>query len=356
LDPNNDVYVFDVADLFYRAKQWRESARFFVRYVALKKDNPVAYDEYAKALFGGKYYKDAVPVIEAAIKLNPAAFDLKPMYAYSLYEIGEYQKAVDIYKTIPKDSLDAENYIQIGRSYARLKDVDNAIASFERVIALDSASTEISADLAGAYMSKKMYDKAAAQYSKKLTADPKNAVALVNGGVCYMVVGKYDTAKTMMQQVIALRPEFIQAYLYLASCYYRLDSLERAEKQYEFVISVIDTVKLDPAEHKTREEKFGPQYLEANKFIGLIELLGKNYPTAIEYLKKAITHELKDKKDADAHLWLAQSYALSLGNHNITVDEADAIKKKAIEEYETVIKIDPKNKTAPKELSQLKGG
>ncbi len=356
LDPNNDVYVFDVADLFYRAKQWRESARFFVRYVALKKDNQVAYNEYARALFGGKFYKDAVPVLEIAIKLNPAAFDLRPMYAYSLYEIGEYQKSIDVYKTIPKDSLDAENYIQLGRSYMKVKDVDNAIASFERVIALDSSSTEISTDLAGAYMSKKMYDKAAAQYSRKLTADPKNIGALVNGGVCYMVVGKYDTAKTMMQKVIEVRPALFQAYLYLASCFYRLDSLERSEKQYELVISIIDTVKIDTAEHKTKEEKFGAQLLEANKFIGLIELLGKDYPTAIEYLKKAVTHEAKDKKDAEAHLWLAQSYALSSGSKTITVDAADEFRKKAIEEYETVLKIDPKNKVAGKELQGLKGG
>jgi tetratricopeptide (TPR) repeat protein len=354
LDPNNDVYVFDVADLFFRAKLWRESARFFAKYVTLKKDNRVAYDEYAKALFGGKFYKDAVPVIEEAMKLNPAVYDLKPMYAYSLYECGEFQKAVDAYKVLPKDSLDAEDYVQIGRSYAKLKDVDNAIASFERVAGLDSLSTEISAELAGLYMGKKMYDKAAAQYSKKLKADPKNIGALINGGVCYMVVGKYDTAKTMMQKTIELRPEFFQAYLYLASCFYRLDSLERAEKQYELVISIIDTVKVEPPD--TKEGKFGAQLLEANKFIGLIELLSKNYPTAIDYLKKAIAHETKDKKDAEAHLWLAQSYALSTGNQKITVDEADSLRKKAIEEYEAVLRIDPKNKVAAKELSGLKGG
>jgi len=237
----------------------------------------------------------------------------------------------------------------------RAKDVDNAILCFEKVLALDTASTEIATDLAGAYMQKKMYDKAAVQYSRKLVVDPKNVGALVNGGVCYMVVGKFDTAKTLMQQVIELRPEFYQAYLYLASCYYRLDSLDRAEKEYQLVIAIIDTVKLDPTEKLTKEEKYAPQLLEANKFIGLIELLGKRYPTAIDYLKKAITHESKDKRDAEAHLWLAQSYALSLGNQKITVDEADAIRQKAIEEYETVLKIDPQNKVAKKELGQLKG-
>ena len=356
LDPTNDVYVFDVADIFYRAKLWRESALFFAKYVALKKDNPVAYDEYAKALYGGKFYKDALPVLEQAMTLDPKAYELRPMLARSEYECGDYQKAVDNYKVLPKDSLVSEDYIRIGRSYAKLKDVDNAIASFERSIALDSTSTECAADLAPLYMQKKMYDKAANQYDRKLKSDPKNVGALVNGGVCYMVIGKYDTAKTMMKKVIDLRPDFFQAYLYLAKCYYLLDSLNLAEKQYQLVISIIDTIKVEGNEGKSKEEKYGAQLLEAHKFIGLIELLSKHYPPAIEYLKKAITYEPKEKKDLEAHLWLAQSYALSSGNTQISADEGQAIKQKAIDEYKVVLKIDPKNATANKELKQLEGG
>jgi len=87
----------------------------------------------------------------------------------------------------------------------------------------------------------------------------------------------------------------------------------------------------------------------------LIELLGKHYPSAIEHLKKAVEYEPKDKRDLEAHLWLAQSYALSLGNTKITVEEAHAIRQKAIEQYEIVLKIDPKNKPAIKELDQIKG-
>jgi tetratricopeptide (TPR) repeat protein len=355
LDPTNDVYVLEVAEIFYRAKMYRESARFFGKYVTMKKDNRVAYEEYAKALYAGKFYKDAIPVIEEATKLNPKLYDLKPAFAHSLYESGEFQKAIDAYKALPKDSLIAEDYIRIGRSYIKLKDTDNAIASFERANALDSTSTEVSGELAGGYMAKKMYGKAAEQYDKKLKAEPKNIGALVNGGVCFMVIGKYDTAKVMMQKVIELRPDFFQAYLYLAKCYYLLDSLDLAKKQYQLVIAIIDTMNIPASEGNSKEEKYGAQLLEANKFIGLIELLGKHYPSAIEYLKKSIEYEPKDKRDLEAHLWLAQSYALSLGNQKITVEEAQAIRQKAIEQYEIVLKIDPKNKTATKELDQLKG-
>ncbi|HLF20602.1 MAG TPA: tetratricopeptide repeat protein, partial [Bacteroidota bacterium] len=311
---------------------------------------------YAKALYSGKFYKDAVPVIEEAMKLNPKLFDLKPMLAHSLYESGESQKALEAYRALPKDSLAAEDYVRIGRSFVKMKDSDSAIAYFEKAISVDTVTAEVAGELAGLYMGKKMYDRAAAQYDEKLKADPKNIGALVNGGVCYMVIGKYDTAKTMMQKVIDLRPDFFQAYLYLAKCYYLLDSLDLAKKQYQLVLSVIDTINIPSSEDKTKQEKYGAQQLEGNKFIGLIELLSKNYPPAIEYLKKAITYESKEKKDVEAHLWLAQSYALSLGNRKITVEEAQAIRQKAIDEYKTVLKIDPKNAAATKELRQLEGG
>ena len=143
LDPTNDLYVFEVADIFYRAKLWRESALFFAKYVMLKKDNPAAYDEYAKALFGGKFYKDALPVLEQAMALNPKVYELKPMLARSEYECGDFQKAVDAYKVLPKDSLVAEDYIRLGRWYAKLKDADNAIVNFEKAIAMDTASTNL---------------------------------------------------------------------------------------------------------------------------------------------------------------------------------------------------------------------
>ena len=38
------------------------------------------------------------------------------------------------------------------------------------------------------------------------------------------------------------------------------------------------------------------------------------------------------------------------------MDEAQAIKQKAIDEYKVVLKIDPKNAAANKELKQLEGG
>ena len=80
----------------------------------------------------GKYYKDALPVLEQAIALNPKAYELKPMLARSEYECGDFQKALDAYKVLPKDSLVAEDYVRIGRSYARLKNADSAIVNFEK--------------------------------------------------------------------------------------------------------------------------------------------------------------------------------------------------------------------------------
>ena len=66
------------------------------------------------------------------------------------------------------------------------------------------------------------------------------------------------------------------------------------------MISIIDTIRSKPSEGKSKEEKYGAQLLEANKFIGLIELLSKHYPPAIEYLKKAIAYEPREKKEAEA--------------------------------------------------------
>ena len=39
-----------------------------------------------KHCIGGKFYKDALPVLEQAMTLNPKVYELKPMFARSEYE------------------------------------------------------------------------------------------------------------------------------------------------------------------------------------------------------------------------------------------------------------------------------
>ena len=357
LDPKNEKAVYEVANLFYRAKMYRDAAKFFEKYVALKNTNADAYEQYAISLYNSKMYKDAVPVLEQAQRMKPTVFNLKPMLAQSYFFTGEFQKSIDQYKSIPKDSLGVDDFIHIGRSYAKIKDADNAITNFELAAKIDTASVEVTAELGNLYMGKKMFDKAAVQYGRKVIADPNNISALVNGGLCYRAIGKLDTAKTFFKRAVELKPDFLPVQMHLAFTFYMQDSSDLSKAQYQRVLSIIDTIKIDSVKTggKTKEEVYSQQLLEGNKWIGLIELIGKRYSSAVEYLRTAMKFESKEKPDEDMHLWLAQSYALLLGNKDLSDDERKVYRQKAIDEYRLVLKINKSNKAANKEIKQLEG-
>ena len=111
-------------------------------------------------------------------------------------------------------------------------------------------------------------------------------------------------------------------------------------------------MKADPKKESIHKNEI----LGAYRSLALIEYKEKNYKgysKAIEYLVKAIEYEPKKKPNEALHLFLAQMYAISIGNKEILADEARDLKNKACTEYKFVLKINPRNATAKKELGSL---
>lgn len=355
LDPTNDVYVYEVADLFYRAKMYRESARFFAKYVTLKKDNHTAYEEYAKALYAGKFYKDAVPVIEEAMKLNPRTYELKPMYAYSLYEAGEPQKAIEAYKGLPPDSLGFDEYLRLGRANARLKDTANAVASFEKAESLNVSSTEFAAELGLLYYGQRKYDKSAGQFQKKVRSDPNNVLALYYGGTSYNMSGQIDSARTFFKRYVELRPSDLNGRSKLAETYRLQDSLETARKMYGDILAIVDS--LGKEDNGKNKEKYYPTMIGVYRILALMAYQEKEFLAAVDNMKKAVSYEPKDPKQQDdqLHLFYAQMLNVARSVKTISPERAAELRAQAVEEYKYVLKLNPKNATAKKELGQLEG-
>ncbi|MDD8019162.1 MAG: hypothetical protein PHP42_12375, partial [Bacteroidota bacterium] len=120
--------------------------------------------------------------------------------------------------------------------------------------------------------------------------------------------------------------------------------------QFKVVITLSDSaLKADPAKAAQHSQAL----IGAYRSLALFEYKKENPKGAVDHLLKAINYEPKNKPDEGLHLFLAQMYAVSLGNKELLATEAQQIKKKSCEEYKLVLKINPKNATAKKELGQL---
>lgn len=354
LDPKNDKAIYDAANTMFRTKAyWREAAEFFKMYVELKKDNTEAWEKYAISLYNARAYKDAIPVLEYALKVNPNSAEMKPMLAYSYYLAKEYQKSLDLYKTFPADSLAAEEVYRMGYSFYQIKDTVNAIMYLERTLKMDKMNSDAIGTLAAIFVTQKKYDKAVVYYEQLLEKDSKNITALFYAGYSYNVLEKGELAKGFFKRLIELRPNNIQSHQFLIGIYNDQDSLTLARYHANVVISLADSsMKADPS--KLAQYSFSA--LEGYRMLAAIAWKdGNNTVAAIENLQKAASYE-KEKKSESLHLFLAQMYAVRSGDTQLLDDEAKKIRARACQEYALVLKINPKNAAAKKESAQMNCG
>jgi tetratricopeptide (TPR) repeat protein len=353
LDPTNDKAIYDAANTMYRTKAyWREAAEFFKLYTDLKKDNAEAWEKYAISLYNARAYKEAIPVLEQALKMNSESVEMKMMLAHSYYLAKEYQKSLDLYKKFPVDSLMAEEIYRMGFSYYQIKDTVNAITYLERTLKLEKNNTDAIGTLAAIFLVQKKYDKAAVYYDKLIDNDPKNVTALFYAAFSYNVLGKPDTAKSYYQRVIALRPNNMQSHQSLIQIYSQQDSSERGRHHANILVALADSaMKADPA----KAAQHAAMAMSAYRSLALFEYRDKNIRGAIEKLEKAVTYE-KEKKDENLHLFLAQMYAVMSGDKELLLEEARKIKDRSCQEYLLVLKINPKNAAAKKESAAMNCG
>ncbi len=352
LDPKNEKAVFDAANTFYRIKYWREAASFFQKYVELKKDNPEAWEKYGTAAFNAKAFTDAIPALEKAIAMNKNVFDLKMMLANGYYFLQDFKKSIDVFKTLPPDSLGKDEYYRIGVSYYKLKDTSNALANFEIANQKDTVAAIAAGDLAGIYVGQKKYDHAVKQYEKLLVRDPENVTALFFIGFSHSVLGNIEAAKNYFQKFVMRRPTNIMGRTYLAQMYSLEDSVDIASEQYNIVIALADSsmkAESDPKKIASSAQSIVGAY----RALALFDYKAKNFKLSIEKLLKGVALEPKNKPDEALHLFLAQMYAVYSGDPQLLAEEARGIKKKACDEYKFVLKINPKNPNAKKESAQM---
>lgn len=355
LDAKNTKAVLDAANIFYRIKYWREAAEFFKKYTDTVKDDAEVWEKYGVAAYNAKAYPDAIAPLEQAIKMKRNVFELKPKLAHCYYLSKEYKTALDIYKSVPTDSLDKEDVYRIGYSYFQLKDSSNAITYLEKTLAMDKDYMDAVGTLAAIYISQKKYDLAVAQYDRILSKDPDNITALFYSGFANYILERYENAKISYKLLLTLRPAMMQGYQILGQIYSLQDSIELGRYYGNNLVQLADSAVIKDKADAKKVAQHSAMAISGYRLLASFDWKEKKVKDAIDKLEKAIGYE-KEKKDENLHLFLAQMYAVYSGDKELLADEARKIKDKACKEYALVLKLNPKNAAAKKESGQMNCG
>ena len=212
-------------------------------------------------------------------------------------------------KEAPASTVDPKTHIQVANDLhdADLKIEDgkqaNAIPLLERVVASDPQIPHAQYFLGVAYKELGQYDKAILHLDKAIRLVPDSMMGQYEMALALYAKGELKTAATHLEIVVQHSPDWTDARFSLAAIYARTDRIPEA-------LSNLDvTLQLDPDHYR------------ANLLRGRILSLEGDAAGALPNLEKATRVE---PKSAEAHQFLAESYAKLGQQENAAREHAEA--------------------------------
>ncbi|HLX13120.1 MAG TPA: tetratricopeptide repeat protein [Bacteroidota bacterium] len=296
---------------------------------AMARNNPVAFEkviaplqkvynanpkdslrtELARALFETRHYKDLIPVGETILKDDSTQAEITREVATAYTKTGDNDHAAPLWARIAGDStkMKAADYVDLAKSAQALDHVDEAIASYEHAIRIADSTTvnDVAYSLGSLYMKQKRYPEAIAMFEKKIALDTASGYQFAsnyNEAICLMQGKDFDNARIHILKGLQYKPDYVAGWRALAEDYAQLDSTSAERAAYRKVLELATGTG-------TIDDKNKDAVAEAYRMEGFNLLLtDKKYPASIEMLKKALALE-EDK--CQTLLWLAQASSLA---------------------------------------------
>ncbi|MBW1912994.1 MAG: tetratricopeptide repeat protein, partial [Deltaproteobacteria bacterium] len=139
-------------------------------------------------------------------------------------------------------------YNNLGVAYGRKDRLDEAISEYEKALAIDPNFADAHINLGGAYGEKGLLDEAIAEFKQSLICDPNNAKAYYNLGAAYDKKGLLDDAVFGYKRAVAMNPYYAEAYHKLGLAFKAQGKLNDAIGSYREVI------RLEPDNHEVYNE------------------------------------------------------------------------------------------------------
>lgn len=353
-DPKNAKAFFEQGKILFLSKNFKDAVISLRNYVNLRPTGSLGRWYLAQSLDEIGAFDTAAYHLEIVAKeIDSVKNKATLMRARALYDAADfltkkgngngnaadlYQQTISAYQQSERDTiLGVFDFQKIGQSYMILKDTANAFVAWEKSIKVDpNESCRIMDQMGFIYQKTGKYAEAIDILKRRLDNEKCNGS---NDHIAYYFIGQsYLLSKDFMNAISPLKKSasidssFLFSRISLGDAYTNMDSLVLAENTYNEVIEIgkSDTAKYNFAMIQAFS-KLGQMYLDQKKFNDVVKI-GERWSTIFP-------------NEAYAYLFQA------IGYHNLQKGP------QACSNYRKVLKIDPKNSTAQKNLDILsKGG
>ena len=400
---NNKSKVFQLACYYEKAKNFTKAVEQFKRVLSLEKNNTEAL------LHIGFIYKSCKEYVKAFKCFNKIISN-EPNNPHAYYGLGKLYQVMN-----NKDNEAIQNYnkcveidpnyykaeIQLGVLFLKTKDFDKSLEFLKKVYEIEKNSPLCLTCLGNIYIEKKDYHEAEKYLTASLKLEKRNIATNAALADTYFALGKLDEAIQKYIATIKLGGNLPEIYLNLGHCYYIKDKYEQSINNYISALKLVKNTRHDYYYYLGNALVAGKRYKDAikayqaavklknNKLLyyfclGRTCYLDNQYKYGIKYLEELMEIGKKLKKenkenftDKDVLYLLFKCYSslpsvdkIKCKNlvSELMKDDAKNIKYincladlyektnqtfEAIQTYKKILKIDPSNQDARRDLKRL---
>jgi len=176
-----------------------------------------------------------------------------------LFDEGRYDEAVASFENILASRPEFYQInINIGNAYMQKEDYEQALAYFQRVLEKDPQNVEALVSSGNCYIELKENEKALALFKQIDRNDINNATTLYNIGTIFYNNGEVDMAIQYYEQSIVVQNDFVESYYQLGLAYLGRGDKENSLKNFQKYLEI------DSTSEKAEQVKKFIEYLQKN--------------------------------------------------------------------------------------------
>jgi len=186
--------------------RYSEANEAFARSMSYDQKSASGWAAWANNMLIAGQVSNAVTKCEMALKVDPNHCSALYIYGKCLYEMGNYDDAIEMYKKVISLEPSAETYYVLAVTFNHAKKYDEACDAFEKSAEIDQSSGRLWSDWAWTLLQKREYDEAVGKCEKAVAIDPNDGYTWFYWGACLERKGELEAALVKYKRGAELSP------------------------------------------------------------------------------------------------------------------------------------------------------
>ncbi len=204
------------ASVFSQLKDSTNAIKYFqaALSVAEPEDRDEIYLDLAVEYENANKWKQALEVLQEAIKKNPHNEGAIYEIAFCYDQLGEYEKSIECYSDfIDENPYSFTAWYNLGNAYLKIENFEQAIWAYDYCIIINDDFGPVYFNLGNAYLSMEKYTKAIESFETSIKLDGDDPMAYCYVGESYEQLEEYELARHYYQRSLELAPLLAEAWL-----------------------------------------------------------------------------------------------------------------------------------------------